>query len=306
VRIRLLSVAATAGALCLLLAPTTPARVAHDPCEDLRRDLHCDNVIDIPAHRTRSLRDIRSMECPYRVAGTDRSQIQRPKWDYWTYRGQWVTAIGFPTVVYEHDRVTSIFAKAHNWYLRPWKARMFYRCEPNPDNARAVAAAAREDDAGRSLAGTGHDDALTGGAGDDLERGGGGDDVLRGAGGKDALAGGDGQDSLSGGDGADHLEAGSGADALRGGDGADDLLGGPGADEAWGGDGEDELFDDAGHDRLHGGAGNDRFSAHDGNADLIDCGPGIDQVVADPLDRTIDCEQVWRSAEEAPDVPPEV
>ena len=43
------------------------------------------------------------------------------------------------------------------------------------------------------------------------------------------------------------------------------------------------LFDDGRRDKLHGGLGSDRFSAKDGNVDLIDCGEGIDQVVAGPL-----------------------
>jgi hypothetical protein len=36
------------------------------------------------------------------------------------------------------------------------------------------------------------------------------------------------------------------------------------------------------------GTGNDPFRVRDGEADIVDCGPGIDRVIADPLDALLD------------------
>ncbi len=37
-------------------------------------------------------------------------------------------------------------------------------------------------------------------------------------------------------------------------------------------------------DALVGGAGNDRFHVRDGERDLVDCGTGVDTVIADQFD----------------------
>ena len=67
----------------------------------------------------------------------------------------------------------------------------------------------------------------------------------------------------------------------RGGD--DVLYGGPGNDRITGGEG---------HDRLFGALGDDRIFADDGVRDLVDCGPGRDQVDADGIDILKGCELV--------------
>jgi hemolysin type calcium-binding protein len=92
-------------------------------------------------------------------------------------------------------------------------------------------------------------------------------DRLSGAGGNDRLAGGRGRDCLSGGAGRDRLFGGAGGDRLDGGGGGDRLNGG------------------SGHDRIRGGAGDDLIKVRGGRRDSVDCGPGIDRVVADLGDR---------------------
>jgi Ca2+-binding RTX toxin-like protein len=73
--------------------------------------------------------------------------------------------------------------------------------------------------------------------------------------------------------GADILEGGLDVDVLVGADGNDQLIGGPG------------------RDRIDGGAGDDIIQAADGAPDEIVCGPGVDRVVKDRLDRLpADCE----------------
>jgi Ca2+-binding RTX toxin-like protein len=102
--------------------------------------------------------------------------------------------------------------------------------------------------------------------------------LFTGAAGARAIVGTDGNDILSGTPRADAIFGRGGADRIAGGAGADFLQGGPGADV------------------LDGGPGNDRVAAaYDGARDAIRCGPGIDVVNADPLDRVgADCELVGR------------
>jgi RTX calcium-binding nonapeptide repeat (4 copies) len=66
-----------------------------------------------------------------------------------------------------------------------------------------------------------------------------------------------------------------------GGDGDDTLLGSTFGDGLLGEAGNDTLVGNQGQDTLSGGAGNDRILALDGARDSIDCGPGIDRLVAD-------------------------
>jgi Ca2+-binding RTX toxin-like protein len=57
--------------------------------------------------------------------------------------------------------------------------------------------------------------------------------------------------------------------------------------------GDDVLAGGAGIDTLVGSEGDDRFDARDGFPDRVDCGPGRDTVLADPMDQLGDgCEVV--------------
>jgi TolB protein len=60
-------------------------------------------------------------------------------------------------------------------------------------------------------------------------------------------------------------------------------------------DGNDVLMGGPGHDRLLGGFGRDTIRARDGERDIVGCGAGRDDVVADRIDLVgIDCERVRR------------
>src|SRR3954447_3579211 len=139
-------------------------------------------------------------------------------------------------------------------------------------------------------------DEITGGSGDDTIAGNAGANSLIGADGGDFVAGDAGNDTLDGAAGADTLDGGPDDDTLRGGDGADQLIGGPGADLLVGG---------AGPDAISGGDGNDTISAADGVSETIDCGAGVDTVVADlggggVTDTRIRCENVTGPAAPVP------
>jgi hypothetical protein len=91
-------------------------------------------------------------------------------------------------------------------------------------------------------------------------------------------------DRLSGRGAAETIKGGRGNDRLSGGGGNDLLLGGPGADRLTGG---------AGLDDFRGGAGKDSLNARDGKADRVDCGPGKDRAIVDPLDAPVRrCERI--------------
>lgn len=104
----------------------------------------------------------------------------------------------------------------------------------------------------------------------------GGNDVVDGAGGDDCILGGDGNDVLRGGDGADEIDGGAGNDVIDGGAGNDIITGGPGRDV------------------ISAGAGDDTVNVADGEVDVVDCGPGVDTVVADRFDVLRNCENVTR------------
>jgi Ca2+-binding RTX toxin-like protein len=131
-------------------------------------------------------------------------------------------------------------------------------------------------------------------------------DVIRALPGHDRVRGRHGADVIKGGLGADVLRGGPGPDLLLGRGGNDILDGGLGADRLWAGAGFGHEFDDGpGNDVVHGSAqedgviagdGADRIftGAHadfvsidnDGDADVIDCGPGSDYVFYRPsIDR---------------------
>jgi uncharacterized repeat protein (TIGR01451 family) len=142
--------------------------------------------------------------------------------------------------------------------------------------------------------GTRDDDVLVGSAFGDALYGLDGSDLLRGMDGSDCLRGGEGGDVLDGDGGDDALWGGNGRDRLVGGAGNDRLYGGLKRDVLIGGDGDDQLFPGSGRDLVRAGAGNDTISARDGSRDAIECGPGVDRVVADRRDRVVGCEQVAR------------
>jgi Ca2+-binding RTX toxin-like protein len=75
--------------------------------------------------------------------------------------------------------------------------------------------------------------------------------------------------------GDDRLFGAGGNDTLEGGYGADVLIGGPG------------------RDRFDGGYGADRVYARDGERDTVDCGRGVDTVIADRIDIVFrNCERI--------------
>ncbi len=59
-----------------------------------------------------------------------------------------------------------------------------------------------------------------------------------------------------------------------------------------GGPGNDRLVVRRGQTRVDAGAGNDTIFAADGRREVIDCGPGIDTVIADRSDVLLHCERV--------------
>ena len=237
-------------------------------------------------------------------------------WDYWTDGGSMVAWDGsmqgqwpwpqWAGLLNGDTGVVSVNASIHNWYAYAVKARVFWVCFPSgqrpySSSAGSAAAAASAPDAGGvTRTGSARADRLQGGGDRDVIIGLAGDDRLSGLAGEDHLQGGPGHDRLSAGDDDDLIQGAAGSDKAIGGKGQDDVLAGAGNDTSVGGPGPDQLFDDKGHDRLSGGPGNDRFSAHDGDRDRIDCGPGEDIAWIDRLDLARGCEHVYRTKREAP------
>ena len=134
--------------------------------------------------------------------------------------------------------------------------------------------------------------------GDHLLGRGGGDDIY-GWGGTDNLQGGPGKDFAFGGKrerfrfsrGNKNLLGGPGNDYLNGGLGSDNIVGQEGNDLLWGGNPRDSTID-----VLSGGVGNDViFVYHElaAKKDIVLCGDGRDQVLADRADvLRADCERV--------------
>lgn len=90
------------------------------------------------------------------------------------------------------------------------------------------------------------------------------------------------------------LEGGGGNDRLIGGSLDDALVGGRGKDRLTGSIGQDDLFGGSGPDAMSGGAGADRLVSRDHSVDRLDCGPGNDRSITDPLDRLRRCERGGR------------
>jgi hypothetical protein len=101
-------------------------------------------------------------------------------------------------------------------------------------------------------------------------------------------------DALRGTAKADRLFGGRGHDLILARAGKDRLEGGPGNDRLYGEQGNDRLNGGPGGDRLFGGSGNDVLLVRDGKRDLVACGSGKDQAVADALDSLVGCEIVSR------------
>ena len=137
-------------------------------------------------------------------------------------------------------------------------------------------------------------DVLDGGAGNNFRRfrcerlhGGAGDDVANGGVGRDFMSGGRDNDTQNGGGGSDKIYANQGRDKSDGGDGHDVL---------WALSRKDvTAIGDLEGDELTGGEGRDRFLVRDGEQDIVHCGNGRDQVLADQFDQIdADCERVLR------------
>ncbi len=125
------------------------------------------------------------------------------------------------------------------------------------------------------MCGWGGADDLIGRGDDDRLYGGSGWDFIVGVGGDDHIHGGDGPDRAEGSDGKDRIYGGGGEDVIGGGPGADYIRPGPGGSSVWGDDGKDTI------------------DAVNGDADLIDCGFGVDDIYVDVHDvYADDCEYV--------------
>jgi Ca2+-binding RTX toxin-like protein len=119
---------------------------------------------------------------------------------------------------------------------------------------------------------------------------------LFGGAGNDTSNGGIGRDFMSGGRDDDHQSGGPGSDKIFANQGRDVSDGGPGDDVLWALSRKDvTAIGDTEGDELSGGDGRDRFRVRDGEVDLIHCGAGRDEVLADQFDQVdTDCEVVLR------------
>ena len=170
------------------------------------------------------------------------------------------------------------------------------------------------------LWGTGRDDLIDGGVGDDHLHGFGGDDTLQGGLGEDTLTGYAETDDISGGPGIDLVTfsgpdvnvslddlpndgpAGDGdnvhsdVEDIEATNGNDVLAGSAAGNILRGFNGDDAIDGGAGADIFEAGDGNDSIMSRDGLAELVDCGNGVDSVVADDIDVTDGCESEHRSS----------
>jgi Ca2+-binding RTX toxin-like protein len=94
--------------------------------------------------------------------------------------------------------------------------------------------------------------------------------------------------------GADRLSGTLRRDTICGLPGPDVIVARAGDDTISGGSGPDTIRPGTGRDVVSGGEGRDRIDARDGQRDAIDCGPSLDTVFADELDRLVGCERVRR------------
>ena len=128
-------------------------------------------------------------------------------------------------------------------------------------------------------------------------------EVLNVSDGASSLAGLGGNDVLKGGDSPDAIDGGAGDDDLNGGNGNDTITGGPGKDTIMG----DAVAGQCSVVGYFGSCkapwGNDTINARDGEADTIDCGPGTDTAVVDPIDVVANCETVDKGVPTPPPAP---
>ena len=107
-------------------------------------------------------------------------------------------------------------------------------------------------------------------------------DQMTGDSGKNEINGKLGDDIMKGGLGDDFIEGDSGNDKIDGGDGDDVIQGGFGADTIKGGEGNDKIYHR-----------DSRATSPDNSIDIIDCGPGQDEVwinTQSDVDSAINCE----------------
>ena len=165
--------------------------------------------------------------------------------------------------------------------------------------AGLVALAAVSVAAAEMFRGTQGDDVIIGTFGNDRIHSFAGHDTIDAEGGDDRVHSGPGRDRVIAGGGNDLVRAGDGEDDLGGGAGNDLLRGQKNDDTLTGADGDDHMWPGSGQDAQYGGEGNDRLHAlaDDNQPDLLDCGPG-DQDVAvinrreRRFDRAVNCERV--------------
>jgi hemolysin type calcium-binding protein len=102
-------------------------------------------------------------------------------------------------------------------------------------------------------------------------------------------------DRLKGTSERDQINGLYGDDTIWGKAQTDEVFGGRGSDEIFGGWASDWLVGGRDSDTLWGGKGRDEIEAADGYRDKIHCGPNVDIVFADTIDRVSDdCEDVHR------------
>ena len=75
-------------------------------------------------------------------------------------------------------------------------------------------------------------------------------------------------------------------------DGDDWIKAGPGDDTVRAGGGDDRIGGGTGEDTIDAGTGDDKIYVRDFEPDVIDCGPGYDQVIADRSDVLSNCEWI--------------
>jgi Tol biopolymer transport system component len=81
-------------------------------------------------------------------------------------------------------------------------------------------------------------------------------------------------------------------DVVAGSRASDRIAGGLGRDRICGQGGVDRLVGGPGRDRINGGTAPDIVKSADNSPDRVDCGPGRDRAIVDPLDRVRRCERV--------------
>ncbi len=98
---------------------------------------------------------------------------------------------------------------------------------------------------------------------------------------------------IKGTNGDDKLIGTKNADRLVGKDGNDTLRSSEGKDVVFGNEGNDFIKSGQDFDEIKAGKGDDEIHTRDGELDYINCGPGEDLVLADPVeDDTPGCETV--------------